>query len=137
MKISQSTDLNTNVGIGERKGNKLDNSGFEAKGDEDTSEDLRHCVRNQLPQNEAAHADWKLEASEKQDVSGDVTVPQETDNYSGEAVSDRSPNKFCEESLPFNRKSDGLITEANSNMNPSSSVIKKYTGTSDQKCDKK
>ena len=134
MKINQNTDLNTNVGIGERKGNKLDNSGFEAKDEGGTSEDLHNCVRIQLPQNEAAHADWKLEASDKQDISGDATVLRETDNYSGEAVSDRSPNKFCEESLLFNKKSDGLITEANSSMNPGSSVIKKYT--SDQKCDK-
>ena len=141
MKINQSTDLSTNERIGvlsERKGNKLDNTGFEAKAEEGTSEDLRHCVRTQLPQNEAAHADWKLEASDRQDISGDVTVLgrtlQETDNSSGEAVSDRSSNKFCEESLPFSTKSDGLITEANSNINPGSSVIKKYT--SDQKCDK-
>ena len=142
MKLNQSTDLDTNeriVVLSERKGNKLDNTGFEATGEEGTSEDLRDCTWIQLPQNEAAHTDWKLEASGKQDIiSGDATVLgrtlQETDSYSGEAVSDKSPNKFCEESLPFDRKSDGLITEANSNMNPGGSVIKKYT--SDEKCDK-
>ena len=154
MDINQSTDLDTNELIGvlsktEGNGNKLDNAGFETKATivcskEGISEDLLNCVEIQLPQNKAACADKKSVASDKQDQSGAVTplgspvlrTRQEAQKHSGEAVSDRSPNKICQESgldVSFNTKSDALVTEAHSSMNPGSSVIKKYT--SDKKCD--
>ena len=152
MDINQSTDLNTNELIGvlsKTDGNKLDNAEFETKATivcskESISEDLRNCVEIQLPQNKAACADIKSVASDKQDQSGAVTplgspvlrTRQEAQKHSGEAVSDRSPNKICQESgldVSFNTKSDALVTEAHSSMNPGSSVIKKYT--SDKKCD--
>ena len=152
MEINQSTNLNTNELIGvlsKTEGNKLDNAGFETKATivcskDGISEDLRNRVEIQLPKSETVCADIKPEASNKQDTSGDVTVlgspvlriRQAAENYSGEAISDRSPNKICHWSgldVSFNTKSDALVTEANSNMNPDSSVITKYT--SDKQCD--
>ena len=131
MDINQSTDLDTNELIGvlsKTEGNKLDNAGFETKATivcskEGISEDLPNCVEIQLPKSEAACADIKSVASDKQDQSGTVTAlgspvlrtRQEAEKHSGEAVSDKSPNKICQESgldVSFNTKSDALVTEA-------------------------
>ena len=152
MDINQSTDLNTNELIGvlsKTEGNKLDNAEFETKvtklcAKEGISEDLRNRIEIQLPQNKAACADIESVASDKQDQSGAVTplgspvlrTRQEAQKHSGETVSDRSPNKICQESgldVCFNTKSDALVTEAHSSMIPGSPVIKEYT--SDKKCD--